>query len=219
MIPESLFDSYFDPPVEAWAPAPDELDDTDGVGFFRDVWRIHPSPVSEIRDLIRWERTVVHRISGLSASVEEFDYLAGIIESFYTDGDSSIADEYPEVSTAQEAPLQRCLDHAPRLLDGIDLGVAGLVESLSAVGFVTAASCRGHVGPAPWAEGPTVIFGGDRDRVFALKQAVLQNACGLEDASGNGPGLVVVRAPSVIAAMNLAESLLDVGVGHLASDA
>jgi hypothetical protein len=219
VIPQAPRRSYFNLPDAARMPLPGEMDG-DGLGLFQGVWLVDPGPIGEARDLIAWERSVVATIDGLADSPEGFDALAHVIEDFQTDGDDRIgADEYPQLTGRQRDLLRGCLDSGVQLLDGLDLGVAGLVVALASTGFVPAASCRGHTGVRPWAAAPAVIFAGDHDRVAALRDMVPAADCSLDDASGNGEGLVVVRGSSVVSTMGLADSLLDsVGAGDTPPD-
>lgn len=214
MLPEASTTPAFHLPDGARAPMPEEIDE-EGFGYFRNVWYISPGqPRDEARALLRWERSVVAAIDGLADSAEAFDELAHVVEEFNTDSDHRRVEEseYPDLTEHERDVLEACLDTGDELLDGLELGVAALVFALAASGFHAAASCRGHASSTAWSDRPTVFFAGEREHIGQLEAAVLASGSRLEDGSVNGNGLVVIRAPSLTAAMNLADAILELGL-------
>jgi hypothetical protein len=208
VIPHLATEAAFNLPDDAHAPDPEDISE-EGYGAFRGTWNIGTGwPREDAAKLLDWERRAVAWVDRHAASAEIFDELAAAVEAFSTDDDLTVDKEFPELADGLRSELQQLLDDADELLDGIDLGVAGLVAALSASGFFPAASCRGHVGARPWSDRPAVFFGATRDHVALLEAAVLASGSRLDDGSGNGNGLVVIHAPSVVAAMDLAEAIL-----------
>ena len=209
MIPQITIDQGFELPDDAHLPAPEEIDE-EGYGYFRGVWVIGRVSRDEAREVLSWEQDVVAAIDGLANSVERFDELAHIVEDFEPDDDNPLdAKEFRELSDHERLLLRRCLDSGEELMTGVDLGVAGLALTLAATGFMPVASCRGHAAPHAWSTLPTVFFAGDHDRIALLEDVVIRSGCHLSDGSGNGAGLVVVQAPSVLATMELADAILN----------
>ena len=67
----------------------------------------------------------------------------------------------------------------PAPLDGLEVGVSGLCHALSALGCLTAASCRAHPGPHSWTECPVVLFRAETWRVELLADLISAEGCGL----------------------------------------
>jgi hypothetical protein len=93
-------------------------------------------------------------------------------------------------------------------LEGLELGVAGLVYALASVGCVPAASCRGHSRPHAWAERPIVLLAADRARAEWLRPLVSGAGCGfcLDDVR---PQILGIEAPSIDEMTALARLVLD----------
>lgn len=209
MVPRSAVESYFFLPDTARLPRPDEMDDDEGLGNFRNVWPVEELSVDEVRRLLRWERASVQAIDEITDSPAEFDDLARVVDLWCAECDWDLSVEHPELPPVAFAVVEACIESPDRLMEGIDLGVTSLVAALASVGFVPAASCRGHHRDGAWSAVPVVVFAGERERVAALEPFVLAEECNLDD-SGNGDCLVALHAPSVLAAMNLAEFVLEV---------
>ena len=96
-------------------------------------------------------------------------------------------------------------------LGGLDLGVAGVVHALALTRCLTAASCRGHVGPNVWTDAPSVFVVGNRHRATVLQDLVRETNCGL-DSDPERNGLLVVRAESVVEMMDLARTSITVRI-------
>lgn len=102
-------------------------------------------------------------------------------------------------------PDEEARDDVDWLFRGNDVGVAGLVFVLSAAGYATCYSCRGHVG----LEGtrvPQVRLGTEPERLRLLVGHVRQAGCGL---AVDGDGLVTIYARSVTEPHALARHMLD----------
>lgn len=207
MVPETPIESYFFLPDTVRSPRFDELDEDSGLGYFHNVWLVEALPAEDVRRLLEWERASVRVIGEIAESSEGFDRLARVVDTWCTDCDWDLAVEHPELSAHEREVVAECVDSPGRVMEEIDLGVTALVAALATTGFTPAASCRGHVGDGEWARVPTVVFAGDRERVAALEPLVLGECCNLDD-SGNGECLVALHAPSVLATMRLAESIL-----------
>ena len=94
---------------------------------------------------------------------------------------------------------------------GLELGVAGLVYALNAVGILTAASCRSHsASHRQWANYPVVIFAASRQQLEILQPMVEAAGCGFDFDPGR-PRFVGVYGPSIEEMMKLASTILDAG--------
>ncbi len=182
-----------------WKPKRSELGD-EGLGFFRDVWTIIDVPFDHARELSREERRLATVVSDLAMTAEDFDRLARVVEAgLYAES---------EVTSAERAVLSPLIDDEWRF-DGLELGVAGLVCALGAVGIVPAASCRGHHGGRAWSTRPVVYFAATRDRAGALADLIEPTGCrfGIDPER---PDLLVVAGRSVEDTMALACRLTSV---------
>ena len=102
--------------------------------------------------------------------------------------------------------------HAPYLtgepaLEGLEVGVAGLVYALSAAGMFPAASCRGHVDPDSWSAVPVVMFAADRVHAEALRPLVESSRCGF-DLDPIRPELLVINGRSAEDTLRLGRAVL-----------
>lgn len=89
----------------------------------------------------------------------------------------------------------------------VDLGVQGIVATLSAAGFVTIDSCRGHWGRG-FREQPQVAFLADRRRVEHLAQLAASRGCGLS-ASDADRRVVLLWARTIAHLLDVARDVLD----------
>lgn len=92
-------------------------------------------------------------------------------------------------------------------LEGLEVGVAGLVYALSAAGMFPAASCRGHADPASWSAVPVVMFAADRGHAEALQPLVESSRCGF-DLDPIRPELLVINGRSVEDTLRLGRAVL-----------
>jgi len=122
----------------------------------------------------------------------EIDLLSGLEPSDTADAFERAVEEIEDVLGDEINPL----------FWTVDLGVTGLVATLSAAGYVTTYSCRGH----PHGRGcahPVVRLACDRARLEALVSCVTRVGCGLVV-----DGLVEVWDRSVAGLLTLAQEIL-----------
>ncbi len=200
MIPRTVVD--LDPAVptghNGWTPRGKDVSE-EGFAYFRDTWLIRGVRMTEAREVCADERRLVALVDRLATSQTEFDALANALES----GDP---DAVPEQFESDDQ-LTEELTREPAL-DGLELGVAGLVYAVAAVGMWPAASCRGHPGDRAWADHPVVYFACDRHRAAVLQPLVEATSCGF-DIDYARPELLVVGAASVSEFMDLAVLVLE----------
>lgn len=195
MIPHTSLD--LDPTLPedhmGWTPRKDDLSE-EGFAYFRDTWLIRGVRIREAKEVMALERTLADVAGRLSTNGAEFDSLATALEH----GDP---DEVPERLTAF-AELEPHLGDEPAL-EGLELGVSGLVHALSAVGCWTAASCRGHPGKYAWSDHPVVYLAADSHRAAVLQPMVAAAGCGFVIDAAR-PKLVAIVAESIENMMALA---------------
>jgi len=198
MIPR--YDIDVDPTVPLaasfWVPSPDELKESGGIGDFHDTELI-VTDLEEAGAVIEAERQAIEYLDANSSTPREFDDLAAAIEW-----------EMPDIPN-DEAPDFFDQDDAWYGLNGLEVGVAGLVYAMNAVGIVTAASCRSHhQGHRPWADYPTVVFAANRPQADVLQPLVESAGCGFEVDDVDRPKLFAVVASSILDMTELASSVL-----------
>ncbi|MBN2177052.1 MAG: hypothetical protein JW722_05270 [Demequinaceae bacterium] len=176
-----------------WVPKPLDIDE-EGFGFFRNVRPIVAVGTFETATLLESETLAADYVGTRATTELEFDTLAAALESFDGQWDD---DDIPDVSD---------IDSRFQGLEGLELGVAGLVFALSNAGFYPAASCRSHPNDASWSPNPIVYFAGDEPRMRLLELLASSAGCGVELASDRD-NLFVVYAPSVCETMALARTL------------
>jgi hypothetical protein len=181
-----------------WTPKPRDIGE-EGFGFFRDVWPIVRTPVLEARSYLDAERGILDFVGDLAMTEERFDLIASAIED--DDVDRS------ELTASEQRALQQLIDDAEPYLDGLDLGVGGLVYALSAIGAFPAASCRGHLGSAAWSKWPVVLVAIDEFRAGVLGPLVTGVGCRF-DIDPARPDLLVICAGSVTSTVRLADTIL-----------
>lgn len=203
MIPTAHVELTPELPATAtfWAPNPSDIGD-EGFGFFRDVWDIVKVDPRAAAEMIAVEASIADVVADLAHNDEEFDLLARAIE----DGDASDERLQPSHHSALKSLVAEGDDQMPPL-DGLELGVAGLVYALSAVGCFPAASCRGHPGAHAWSRAPVVLFAGHRQQCEVLTPLVGLSQCGF-DIDPARPDLLIVSAASIVEMMQLAVAVL-----------
>ena len=141
MIPKANIEPEVPSPLPRCnMPSKDEISE-EGFGGFRGTWWIGRLPVKVAESIIAEEAELISLIDELASTPEEYEMLASSVE-----GQDLESLEQPLRSAAIErglAPLCPEDDFPP--LEGLEVGVAGLAYALSALGFLTAASCRGHI--------------------------------------------------------------------------
>lgn len=145
MIPCFSFELKSELPPEhtGWTPKKDDVSE-EGLGGYRGTRLIQGEGVREARRVIAVERTLIALTAHLSADPGDFERVASALES-------EESETFPErlMESGALAEVEPCLgDGSP--VDGLELGVAGLVYALAAAGCWTAASCRGHPGEHAW---------------------------------------------------------------------
>lgn len=199
MIPRTVIELDRSVPTEhnGWTPRPEDVSE-EGFAYFRDTWLIRGVRITEAREVCADEQRLVAIVDRLATNETEFDALANALES----GDQEAVPE----QFRSDDELTEELTGEPAL-DGLELGVAGLVYAVAAVGFWPAASCRGHPGDRAWADHPVVYVACDRHRAAVLQPLVEAASCGF-DIDEARPELLVVGAESVSELMELAALVL-----------
>lgn len=185
-----------------WTPRSEDISE-EGFAYFRDTWMIRRVGIRLARSVMTTERELVAVADACSTNGEEFDEIATALET-------SDLDEIPGAVRESAAFDTIACYYSPgdrmSLVEALDLGVAGIVYALSAVGCWPAASCRGHV-PGGWAQYPVVYIAADRHRTETLQPLVAAAGCGFDVDPARGQ-LLVIRAASVTEMMDLAELVL-----------
>jgi hypothetical protein len=175
----------------------------EGFGFFRDTWAIPRLLRTEACAIIKAERTLLEVADRVASTADEFEAVCAALES----GDDNVLPDGFD-SGAAHAEIEPNISEEVSLLGGLDLGVAGLVAALSAIGGIrTAASCRSH-GSRSWSPHPVVLFAADRYRAERLQPLVQATGCGFA-IDGARPQLLCIVAPSVSNLAALAATVLD----------
>lgn len=195
-------DIELDPTLPArakfWVPEPDDIDDYEGFGLFRDVWPIVDVAVDDA--LVAREDMLLCRVVGdLARDAADFDLLAAVAET-------GSADEADEVNISSLTALAPYLT-GEVALEGLETGVAGLVYALSAAGMFPAASCRGHPEPDSWSPVPVVMFATDRPHAEVLQPLVESSGCGF-GFDPLRPEFLVVNGRSVEETLRLGRAVL-----------
>lgn len=205
MIPRSDF--HFDAAVPKvatfWTPSTEDLEGDEGFGFFRDTWVIADVTREQARDMLHDEGQLLAVVDASAHDALEFDLMAHAIEA-------SDAEELSEKQRARLADRHLDVTDTYGALDGLELGVAGLVYALSAIGCYPAASCRGHPGEHAWSVYPVVLMACDEPHARTVAAHAAESGCGL-DIDPARPELLAVTANSVADMRVLAMSLLGGG--------
>lgn len=189
-----------------WTPRRDDVSE-EGFGGFRDTWLIRGVGIREAKALIQVERELIDLADRYASDSVEFDAICSALEACDA-GTLPARLREPSVPADIAVHVHGDDDYSPS--KGLDLGVGGLVYSLAAVGFWTAASCRGHSGKYAWSDHPIVAFACDRHRVAAFQPWVESAGCGLT-TDEHREGLLAVVAESVEDTMALARMVTDHG--------
>jgi hypothetical protein len=184
--------------AEFWVPEPDDIDDYEGFGLFRDVWPITDVSAAEAAAVAGKDELLCRVVGSLARNAADFDVLAAVIETGSTGED--------EITAGNLAALAPYLT-GMAALEGLEAGVAGLVYALSAVGMFPAASCRGHPDPDSWSTVPVVMFAADRVHAEALQPLVQDSGCGF-DFDPVRPDLLVIKGRSVEDTLRLSAAVL-----------
>lgn len=205
MIPRLALDLSFDVPSAYRFGRPSHEDVTEeGFGGFRGTWLLHGVRVHEAREVMRRERELVKSVDEFVLSAVEFDAVALALEK----------GSAPLPERLLDGPMEELVEVIEQesnagesRIGGLELGVAGLVYALSAVGCWTAASCRGHVGKNAWSDRPVVLLALDEFRGEVLRALMRPAGCGFnrDDARAD---LLTIEAQSIEDMMSLADAVL-----------
>jgi hypothetical protein len=187
------------PGAEFWTPTAEDLDADEGFGYFDNTWPIYEISKAEARELVTIDMSLSIVASNLAATESEFDDIATALETGSADDIEGLRKDQLEAITPYLADRVT--------LEGLELGVAGLVYCLAAAGMYPAASCRGHPGPSAWSRNPVVLFAADRMRAELLASLVRDSACGFNVAQSRGE-LLAVESKSIEGTLDLADILL-----------
>lgn len=182
-----------------WLPAPEDLEEEEGFGYFRDVWQIYGISVEEARHMLDEDQSLSLFTSNLATTEYEFDMIAAAVETGSVEGIEGLS-EY------QLDSLAPYLTDEGRL-DGLEIGVAGLVYCLSAAGMYPAASCRGHTCPNAWSRNPVVLLAAGQAHAEILAPLVKDTNCGFSIDPARAE-LLVVQSRCVENTLNLAKAVL-----------
>lgn len=181
-------------------------DQRGGYGFFRGVWDISGVTHEEARAIVEEERHLAHLVDQVTTTPEEFEAVAGAVESGDPDSlPAGFAERHPGSEILE---IVGDGDREEGVLDGLEIGVAGLSFALSSVGCFPAASCRSHASGGSWSDRPVVYFAAERLTVHWLTPLVRDSGCGFGNGSDRGK-LLFVEAPSISRFMELANQVLN----------
>jgi hypothetical protein len=196
------FEPFIADPLPVSRVPPEEEISEENWGGFHDTWYLELISVDEAREVVAYERLALERLDHAAATQEEFEALASALEWGETEGPGpGLLRKLRDEGLVE---LMRDPDDFGSL-GGLELGVSGLVHALSAVGCVTAASCRWHGGERSWSDCPVVFFAAPAAKVETLAGHVRRTGCGLREARG----FLVVEAASVVHLNALARSILE----------
>ena len=211
MIPRADITISSELPTQATYWIPDEEDmSEEGIGFFRDTWLIRDVEHEVAAKIAADERRISHIVNRLATDVQSFDQLARAVESAEPEELPPDLPDGPELEELKDLVND---DFSP--LEGLDLGVAGLVFALASIGCIPAASCRGHAGSLSWAEYPVVFMATDRTYAQRLEPLVDRAGCGFA-IDDYRPNLLMIYGASIEDTISLAAFILDDVEGPLA---
>jgi hypothetical protein len=186
-----------------WIPDRDAANSDEGFGAFRNTWIIRKVKVNEAKEVLVAESELVGLADSLARDELEFDELAVALEH---EDSTSLPDRFsrPEFDDLLGSYLDR---DDFKILGGLEMGVAGLVNALAMVGCWPAASCRGHASQHAWAAHPVVYVAADQHRTDALLPLVQDAGCGIT-VDSERPDLLAIVAPSIVNTMALGENVM-----------
>ena len=187
------------PGADFWTPTAQDLEADEGFGYFDNTWPIYDISEVEARGLATLDRSLSVVAGNLAATESEFDDIATALET-------GSADDIEGLKPDQLKALNPYLTDRVTL-EGLELGVAGLVYCLAAAGMYPAASCRGHPGPSAWSRIPVVFFATNRVRAELLGPLVRDSGCGFNIGQSRGE-LLVIESKSIVGTLDLADAIL-----------
>ncbi len=181
MIPDAKIEPYIGIPLP-----PDTMPDRDdvteeGFGGFRGTWFIGRSLLEETEDLLRYEGEVIDLLDRSSETPEDFERFANAVEGG-EGGD--LPDRLSEIFASSGLAELADWDGDLPPLQGLEIGVAGLIYALSSIRCLTAASCRSHVEERSWSDCPVVFFAAPGWRAQILADLVSSADCGMDAERG-----------------------------------
>jgi hypothetical protein len=185
--------------AQFWTPTAEDLEADEGFGYFDNTWPISEISEAEARELATTDRSLSIVASNLAATESGFDDIATALETGSADDIEGLRKDQLDAITPYLADRVT--------LEGLELGVAGLVYCLAAAGMYPAASCRGHPGPSAWSRTPVVLFAADRIHAELLVPLVRDSRCGFNVAQSRGE-LLAVESKSIEGTLDLADILL-----------
>lgn len=202
MIPRSDFEIGTTIPSDAtfWMPTRTELSE-EGIGMFRDTWLIDGVSWEFALEVVNSEQTAIAVLDSVANDELTFDRLSRVLE---------LGDIEGEILTPAEKELfNRVRGDTPDFspFDGLEIGVAGLALSLSALGVYPAASCRGHATPNAWSSQPVVLAAIDRATADAIQPELVKCNCSFELDPAR-PQLISIVANSVTDTVALASCII-----------
>nr|WP_127891997.1 hypothetical protein [Streptomyces sp. S10(2018)] len=206
MIPRT--DIQVDPSFPEGAPMGMPLEEEiseEGYGFFRGVWDISGVSRDEALAVLEEERQLAALVDSVTTTPDEFEAVAHAVE--WGDPDTLPSGFSAQHSQSEILEIVGDGNREEGVLDGLELGVAGVSYALSSIGCFPAASCRSHASGHSWSERPIVYFAAERPTVHWLMPMVRDSGCGFGDGSGHGR-LLLVEAPSISNLMDLANRIV-----------
>lgn len=183
-------------------PTAEEVEQEEGIGFFRNVWGIFPVTYAEAGEMVASEAEGLRALDAVAVDADSFERFAEVLDHYNPDDDD------PDEDDAEDfARLATHADIESLSLWGLEIGVAGLSYALAAIGCVPVASCRGHLSAHAWSDHPVVFAAVDREHAEWLQPLVSRSSCGFDIDLARGEFLVI-GGPSIIEMNNLASAIL-----------
>jgi hypothetical protein len=156
VIPRAETEVWKERPVgQLFLPAVDAVWGAESFGPFRDTWCVAGATLEDARVVIAAQGAALQLLDTRARGAVEFNELCRALERNENGVGFAV------------------------LFRGLEIGVAGLVMALNALGMPTAASCRGHPDKYAWSEFPVVRFVADRARADCLFEISRRRAeCG-----------------------------------------
>lgn len=202
MIPEVDVEPHISTPLPT-SPMPDRGEiSEEGFGSFRGTWLIGRMPIRDAERAVAYEARVIAALDRAASQADDFEHLAVAAEG----GDGSelsgrLGKAFEVSGLAEMVAWDDDIDP----LGALEIGVAGLTCSLSAIRCVTAASCRWHATERSWSDCPVVFFAAPTWRVEVLADLIVRANCGLDADRG----MLKLYGRSIRDMHNLAQSILD----------
>jgi hypothetical protein len=190
---------------EFWDSSEEALFEAFGEGFYSDDC----SPLGDVSradalKVVRDELSVIMAIDALSDDREEFERLADLF-----DRHSRRPRDFDGGSEGEFLPseLERLVRDHRIDLGQLDIGVAGLVYALRAIGCIPVLSCRGHSDSNKFTDHPMIYFATTKGRVEWIMPWVVRNGCGINSEPVR-TNLLIIEAGSIADTAALANDLL-----------